>query len=340
MKHFIILLFLLLPAKSFSQTNFRVMFYNVENLFDTIQDPHKNDGDFLPDSKKHWNTKKYRQKLTNISRVITAVGAWSSPALVGLCEVENDRVMKDLTQQSVLKAQKYKYIMTDSPDTRGIDVALMYQPDQFRLLGYQSVRIKFSSSRKFTRDILHAYGRVMSGDTIDVFVCHYPSRTGGEKESEPGRVRVSEILRHAADSLFNIRKNTNIIIMGDFNDGPSNKSISEVLKAIPYETNIHPGTTSLQLYNLMYPLEKQGKGSYKYRGNWDMLDQMIVSGHLLQKSGFRILPESAGIFPEDFLLAQDKSGGGKRPKRTFFGMQYEAGFSDHLPVFADFYIPL
>lgn len=316
------------------------MFYNVENLFDTEKEPGKNDEEFQPDSKRYWTIKKYRQKLTHIAKVITAVGEWNSPALVGMCEVENDKVMRDLTRFSILKSQGYKYVMTSSDDRRGIDVALMYQADRFRLLGYKAYKVRFDSPQKVTRDILHVTGLIKSRDTIDVFVCHYPSRRGGEIASEPDRIRVSQLLRKHAEYLHRTREKAHIIIMGDFNDEPSNKSISETLKALKYHENITPNPSGLQLFNLFHAYEKQDRtGSYKYRGEWNMLDQIIISESLLEKnSRFRYSPGSAKIFSEDFVLTEDKSGGGERPKKTYHGLKYEGGFSDHLPVYADFMI--
>ncbi len=338
----IFLLILLLPTITFAQEKFRVMFYNVENLFDTEKDPHKNDNEFLPTSKKHWDKKKYNQKLTNIAKVISSAGEWDIPALVGLCEVENERVMKDLTQYSPLKSQSYKFVITDSEDARGIDVALLYQPDQFKLISYCSYKIPFKSKQKTSRDILYVSGKIKSGDTLDIFVCHYPSRRGGEKSSEPDRIRASEVLRQKTDSLYMLRKQSNIIIMGDFNDEPSNISIYNTLSAKPYNNKLSKDSKQLELYNLFYHFEKKEmKGSHKYQGHWGMLDQVIVSRRLLERSSsFRITNESPKIYDPEFLLTEDKSHGGKRPKRTFFGMQYEAGFSDHLPVITDFYVYL
>jgi endonuclease/exonuclease/phosphatase family metal-dependent hydrolase len=218
----------------------------------------------------------------------------------------------------------------------------MYQPNHFRLLKYQAYKVRFDSPQKVTRDILHVTGLVKSKDTIDVFVCHFPSRLGGEKASEPGRIRVSEVLRKHAEYLHRTRKKAHIIIMGDFNDEPSNKSMSEILKAQEYKNGSVPKSSGLQLFNLFYAYEKQDAiGSHKYRGEWSMLDQMIISEKLLAKSsGFRYNPGSAKIFSEDFVLTEDKSGGGKRPLRSYFGMKYEGGFSDHLPIYADFIVSL
>lgn len=317
---------------------FRVVFYNVENFFDTINEPGKNDSDFLPQSKRHWNSKKYYTKLNQIAKVLSAVGEWQTPALIGLCEVENETVVNDLTQRSPIRKQQYRFVMTDSRDERGIDVALLYQRDQFRLLSHASYRIRFPSPEKRSRDILHVCGQVKSGDTLDVFVCHYPSRRGGEKASEPYRICASDCLKQKVDSVIGIRQSPAVLIMGDFNDEPSSHSLYHTLCAKPFQEI----DDSTRLCNLFFPFEKkQYKGSYKYRGYWNLLDQMIVSTHLLQPGArFGILPDRAGIYEADFLFTEDKTQGGRRPKRSFYGMKYEAGFSDHLPIYADFYVSL
>ena len=203
---------------------FRVMSWNVENLFDTHHDTLKNDNEFLPDAIRHWNYTKYKKKLADMARVITAVGEWNPPALVGLCEVENDSVLRDLTQRSPLKELGYRYVMTSSPDLRGIDVALLYQRDLFKLLSFRSIPIPSFKHHRPTRDLLHVSGLLLTGDTLDVIVCHLPSRSGGAKESEPYRLHAARILRTEADSLLNIRLHPQLVIMGDFNDYPTNKS--------------------------------------------------------------------------------------------------------------------
>ena len=163
------------------QIRFRVVSWNVENLFDIHHDSLKNDREFLPDALRHWNYTRYKKKLTDMARVITAVGEWEPPALVGLCEVENDTVLRDLTRRSPLKELNYRYVMTDSPDLRGIDVALLYQRDLFKLLSFRSVSIPPLKQFRPTRDLLHVSGLLLTGDTLDVFVCHLPSRSGGAK---------------------------------------------------------------------------------------------------------------------------------------------------------------
>ena len=155
------------------QIRFRVVSWNVENLFDIHHDSLKNDREFLPDALRHWNYTRYKKKLTDMARVITAVGEWEPPALVGLCEVENDTVLRDLTRRSPLKELNYRYVMTDSPDLRGIDVALLYQRDLFKLLSFRSVSIPPLKQFRPTRDLLHVSGLLLTGDTLDVFVCHF-----------------------------------------------------------------------------------------------------------------------------------------------------------------------
>jgi predicted extracellular nuclease len=309
------------------------MFYNVENLFDTADNPHKNDEEFLPDGRRHWSQKRYYTKINNLAKVISSAGEWGVPAIIGLCEVENEKVIRDLIHHSPLKKTDYRFVVTNSPDRRGINVALLYQRDQFKYLEHRAYAIRFPyNKRKATRDILHVTGQVLSRDTVDVFVCHFPSRRGGENESEPDRVYVASVLRSKADSLMHIRKNAHIIVMGDFNDEPSNKSIAQTLNALSIPQK--PETT--QLYNLFRHFEKK-TGSYKYKDQWNMLDQIIVSGNLLSGSNsFKVLPHTATIFSRHFMLTEDKTNGGKRPRKTFNGMKYESGYSDHLPVIVDF----
>lgn len=319
-----------------AQENFRVMFYNVENLFDTKDDPLKDDDEFLPDGKFRWTGRKYWKKLKNITRVITAVGGMHSPALVGLCEVENDSVVFDLTARSPLRAQKYDYIVTDSPDERGIDVALLYQRDQFKLLEKNEYRISFSDPATGpSRNILHAVGQLVNGDTLDVFVCHFPSRSGGQLASEPARKDAALLLRNKTDSLFCCRGQAHIVIMGDFNDHPNDKSLSCVLEA----QMLSDEPNESELYNLFYHRIKETDfGTYKFRGQWEVLDQFIVSGNLLSKNASVFLKNNeATVFKADFLLEEDKKGE-KRPYRTYMGPVYKGGFSDHLPVFIDLII--
>ena len=318
-----------------SQNTLRIMFYNVENLFDTEKSDKKDDGDFTPDGQLRWTPGRYYNKLNNLAKVITSVGEWNNPAIIGLCEVENERCMTGLTKHSLLRAQDYRYVITNCADRRGINVALMYQRDQFKYLAHQSYQIKFPQNpRKVTRDILHVSGLIQTGDTLDVFVCHFPSRRGGEQESEPDRIRAASVLKSKTDSLTNVRKKINIVIMGDFNDEPTNLSLTRTLQAMPVEQNIKPKA----LYNLFYKYVKQNNvGTYKYGRQWNVLDQIIVSGNLFdRKTKFHVLPETAIIFQRDFMMVKDPSNGGKKPFKTYTGMKHTGGYSDHLPVYVDF----
>jgi len=317
----------------YGQGNFRVMFYNTENFFDTFHNPEKNDNEFLPDAQRRWTQKRYYTKVNNIAKVVSSAGEWGSPAIIGMCEVENDKVIRDLIQYSPLKKTGYRFVITNSPDQRGINIALLYQRDQFKYLSHQVYTIRFPQNKqKTTRDILHVTGQVISQDTADIFVCHFPSRRAGENESETDRTLTASILKSKSDSLMRIRKNASIIIMGDFNDEPSNKSIAQTLSALP----ISQKPETKKLYNLFQHFEKK-TGSYKFKDQWNMLDQIIVSGNLLEGNGsFKVLPYTATIFSRNFMMTEDITYGGKRPLKTYNGMKYENGYSDHLPVYVDF----
>ena len=252
--------------------------------------------------------------------------------------MDNERVMNDLAEYSPLKECGYRYVMTDSPDERGIDVALLYQRGDFRLLQSRSIRIHFKEKgRRPTRDILHVTGLISTSDSLDVFVCHMPSRSGGEKESEPARLFAASVLRQTVDSLFAVRRHPKILIMGDFNDYPHNAAISKVLAANEPVDSICP----CKLYNLMADKEKDSSiGSYKYQGEWGILDQLIVSGSLLlNKDSFHTSEADARICRFPFLLERDKKHFGYQPFRTYYGMKYRGGYSDHLPIVLDFRLP-
>ena len=314
---------------------FRVVCYNVENLFDCVNDSTTADEEYLPGGMRGWNYDKYIRKQANIAKVLVAIGEWQPPALVGLCEIESRKCLVDLTRYSSLKNWNYRFAHHESPDARGVDVALLYQPDKFEPIANQPIPINFPfAPNSKTRDILYVSGITPSADTLHVFVCHFPSRLGGELESENRREYVASVLKAHVDSIFSTSKHANILIMGDFNDYPTDNSIDHVLQAkrpenIRYEN---------ELYNLMYPFHKLGKGTHKHNGEWGALDQIIVSGNLLNPaSKFFTLPADVRIFDADFLLEDDKNYLGKQPFRTYVGFKYNGGFSDHLPVYTDFW---
>jgi len=321
-------IFLQITYSQVSHQEFRVMFYNAENLFDTENDPHTDDDEFTPRGARRWTPQRYYNHLQQTARVINAVGEWDTPALVGLCEVENDSVMIHLINRTPLRTQNYRYCISKGIDPRGIETALLYQRDKFQYINHQSARIRFTQPDRRSRDILHVWGRVISGDTLDVFVCHFPSRSGGEKETEQARLDAAKFLRHLCDSLFDIRQTPCIQIMGDFNDNPSDRSIQVILNSPDPNRNL--------LHLFVDPKSLNYAGSYKYQGEWSQLDQMMISRPwaAFLKHG------SPRIFNASFLLTNDKTWRGKRPLRIYYGFKYEGGFSDHLPVVADFLLPI
>ena len=324
-----------LNAQDSKPSDFKVVFYNFENLFDIEDDTAKWDEQFLPEGDKHWTYWKYQTKLQNLSKVITATGGWQDAALVGTCEIENAFVLEELTTKSPLKKLNYKFIHKESPDRRGIDVALLYQESQFTPLFYDHIQVDFPNNpRSKTRDILYVKGLAKDKDTLHIFVNHWPSRWGGQMKTEPKRIFVAQTLRKQIDSLFTHCENPNIIVMGDFNDAPTDKSVREYLKAKPPTKNIE----QKELYNLLYPLSLTQEGTHPFHGHWAVLDHMIVSSALLDKSNkIYTKPESAYPFKADFLLEDDTKYGGKRTNRSYIGFKYHGGYSDHLPVVLDLF---
>lgn len=326
-----ILLFLivcnLIPLTLRSQQSMTVMFLNCENLFDPEDDPLKDDDDYTPDGDYHWTRSRYWDKLDAVSKVIVAADEDLAPALVGLSEVENETVLNDLTARAALREAGYRFVMTDSPDRRGIDVALLYRRSYFRLLGQESLSVNLKPyGGGATRDILHVTGVLENFDTIDVYVCHWPSRYGGVEQSEPLRMCAARRLRASADTVFNVRRKPYIIIMGDLNEGPDDPAVRDGLKACPFSGAEYAGDR--ELITVMDPLEN---GSYKYDGDWDKYDQFILSGSLTNGLGCTEFLE-AGIMDYQFLLMDDDSFGGRKPYRTYNGRRYQGGYSDHLPV--------
>lgn len=314
-----------------AQQVFRVMAYNVENLFDCAHDSLKNDQEFLPDGLRRWNYRRYTEKLGRIAQVVWSVADGGEvPALVGLCEVENERCLEDLVRRSPLRAVGYQYALTDSPDLRGIDVALLYHPQQFRCVSVQSVRISFSGKgHRPTRDLLHVCGRVMpTGDTLDVVVCHLPSKLGGARKTRPFRLQAARRLRQLADSVAACRVQPRLLLMGDFNDVPGSQTLAEILGAAG-ETS-----TAGLLVDLM---EGRLPGTYCYRGCWEVIDHLIINKALqTANAGWRVVPSSVRIVDAPFLLEEDDTYGGMRPFRTYRGIRYAGGYSDHLPIMAEF----
>jgi len=344
--------------------NVRILFWNVENLFDYRDDTLTADEEFTSGGAMHWTYTKLQTKLAHVAKTLLAAGEWNPPAIIGMCEVENRHVLNKLIYNSPLKSFNYRMIHRDSPDLRGIDVAILYRSDVFTPLTteWNIIRFPFDTTVK-TREILYAKGLLLNRDTIHIFVNHWPSRRGGEAASAPRRNYVASVLKEKVDSInqsaagsgqlaesspqlavssmqFAVcsledtmapRHHPYIIIMGDFNDEPENESLCSILKARLDTNDLQPG----DLVNMMHLMASK-EGSHKFREHWGLLDQFIVSGSLLDKQHpLQVSPNSLQIFKPAFLLEDDLKYLDKKPKRTFLGPRYKGGFSDHLPIVMD-----
>lgn len=318
MRWLTIILLALTTISAGAQTEFSVVELNTENLFDTVHDANKDDCEFLPSSAHRWTSYRYWEKLNKIGQEIIACGsdssAWSLPDVVALCEVENDTVLRDLIKRSVLRKARYDYVMTSSPDIRGIDVALLFSPFSFGFISSNSFRVRPLKDMRPTRDILYVSGRIITGDTLHFFVVHAPSRSGGELQTRAYRMAVAERLGAAVDSVRRLSPEAHIIVLGDFNDYSTSRAVEYICSH--GLVNVSAGAVGTH----------GAKGTYRYHGEWGSLDQIIVSSSLA--------PHVVGcrIVDEPFLLEEDKKYGGVKPHRFYIGPRYLGGFSDHLPL--------
>ena len=313
-KVIIITHFSLLISHSASAQSLTLVELNCENLFNYTHDEGKDDTEYLPEATRHWTKKRYWRKLNNIAQELLSCSDDGIPDLIALCEVENDSVLKDLTKRSLLRNAGYEYLVTTSPDLRGIDVALLYSPFSFAPIRSYPIRIMPIEGVRPTRDILYACGETTSGDTLHVFVVHLPSRYGGERYSRPFRQAATDRLCQSIDSIRAISPNANLIIAGDFNDGADSDILSQICQH--------------GLYNLTKEAcgDNGVQGTYRYQGEWERIDHILASRALYNKV------ESARIHSPKFLLEDEKRYGGYRPRRTYNGMRYQPAYSDHLPL--------
>ena len=304
-----------------AQQSHVVAFYNVENLFDTINSPTTADEDMLPLADRQWTTEKYKAKLKNISNAIAGIATQHDyPTLMALAEVENRTVLEDLVTEPALVPATYAICHYDSPDERGIDVALLYRPDKFHLQGSKAIPANTGNP---TRDILTAWG-TLDNEPIFTAIVHWPSRIGGVKFTEPQRIACAEQLRAIVDSVQHHNPATKIIIMGDMNDNPRNKSISKALHAEHKTKNL----THADLYT---PFGNTKRGSSVYDDKWNHYDNIILSGNMFHGAGLHLYTtnKNAGqIFSHPDML--DKRG---YPLPTYRGTEYMGGTSDHLPIY-------
>lgn len=303
-----------------------IAFYNVENLFDTRDDPRKKDEDFTPSGRNEWSQGRYEKKLIDLSKVIQAMDHGEGlPAIIGLAEVENEDVVRELG--NAILPSGYGVVTENSLDRRGIDVALLYRKDVISIVSYETLRVRFDQQGYTSRDILHVQLMVASQELIHIYINHWPSRRGGQSETEHRRMDAARALKKSVQSVMNKDKNAQIIILGDFNDYPVNVSLTDVLEAKPSD-NRKKG----ELINLAYHYELSDLGTYPYKGDWGMLDQAIVSDNLLVKDGLYLEENSLDIFKKDFMMYYDKKYKEYKPNRTYGGPRYFGGYSDHLPI--------
>ena len=310
----IIINFSLLIINQASAQTLTMVELNCENLFDYRHDEGKDDTEFLPEATRHWTKKRYWKKLNNIAQELLSTSDDGIPDLVALCEVENDSVLNDLCHRSLLRNAGYEYVMTQSPDLRGVDVALLYQPMTFALDTAFALRVEPVADMRPTRDILYASGRVISGDTLHIYVVHAPSRYGGERHSRPFRQAVVSRLCQSLDSLRSLSPHAHILIAGDFNDSADSPALQQLEKH--------------GLRNLTREAEGENgaRGTYRYQGEWGSLDHVFGSPTIVS------FVDSVFIHAPLFLLEKDSQYGGWRPRRTYNGMRYQPGYSDHLPL--------
>ena len=322
---------------AFAQKPYKVVFYNLENLFDTINDPNKNDEEYLPEGARKWTTYRYNQKQTNMSRVLFDIAAEDRnfPAVIGVSEIENRLVLEDLLATPKFAKTNYRIVHYDSPDRRGVDCAFFYRPDQFLLEGSEAHKISFPGKPNFlTRDLVAMWGKI-EGEPFYFIVSHWPSRLGGKERSQHSRDFVAAKCKHICDSVRTANPNTKVVIMGDFNDDATDASVVDVLGAKGNMKKLEQN----DMYNPFYAMLKAGYGTLAYRDAWNLFDNIVVSENLATGSTgeLKIQKKEGAKFYGNIFIAPymvQKEGQYKNyPLRSFVGSNFQNGFSDHFPVY-------
>jgi len=332
-----ILAALIVSANSFAQkqkyTSAIIAFYNLENFYDTVDNPNINDEDFLPNGPKNYNSKVYWTKVEHLATVISQIGTDVNPdgiALIGVAEIENDTVLNDLIHHPFLKQRNYKIVHYDSRDIRGVDVALLYNPKYFTVINSKKLFVHLPEGAKsayFTRDVLWVKG-ILNGDTIHVFVNHWPSRVGGEQRSAPGRAAAAMVDKNVIDSIEVKQPNAKIIVMGDLNDDPISASVTKVLGAKGNIEDVKQG----ELYDPWINMYKKGYGTLAYNDAWGLFDQIIINYAWLNKNQPGYFFYQQHIFNKEFMVENIGKYKGY-PMRTWDGNVYRGGYSDHFPTY-------
>ncbi len=337
MKKFLVSAFCFLFLVSFSQEKkYKVgviAFYNLENLFDTINDPDKNDEDFTPAGANQYTAKVYQDKIRKLTEVLSQIGTEVTPdgfSMVGVAEIENTKVLEDLTAQPEFANRHLKIVHYEGPDERSIDPALIYNPKYFRVKHSEPLFVRMANadgSLHYTRDVLWVSG-LYDGEMIHVFVNHWPSRRGGEEASAPARASAAAVSKRVIDSLMSIDPNTKVIVMGDLNDDPTSPSVAEVLGAKGKIADVKDGG----LYNPWADFLKKGIGTLAYQDSWNLFDQIILSSGFLKKEQPGFFFGKAHIFNRNFMVTKTGKYKGY-PMRTYDGVIYNGGYSDHFPTY-------
>lgn len=313
-------------------------FYNCENFYDTINQPNVQDEEFLPESPKHYNATLYLDKVHHLAEVLSQIGTDTIAdglSMFGCAEIENELVLKDLINDPQLVYRNYKIVHYDSPDLRGIDVALIYNPKYFKVLHSEPLFVHLpdeadstgAMKQHYTRDVLYVYGEY-DGEPMHVFVNHWPSRRGGEETSAPFRALAAEVCKAKVDSIIKKNPDAKIIVMGDLNDDPTSASVTQILKVVDDPAKVKRG----ELYDPWTAILNSGTGTLMYNNKWNLFDQLIVSSSFISKKPNGYFFKSARIFKKDFMIEQTGKYAGS-PKRTFGGNKYLSGYSDHLPTY-------
>jgi len=312
--------------------DFLVVSYNIENLMDTIDEPLKLDDEFIPSSDKNWNTERYFKKLNDIADIINDIDTVHSPDLIALIEVENKNVVQDLISTKYLKDKNYKICHRETSDPRGIDVALLYNPNTFEFISDEQIPILDSAGEPYnTREIYLVKG-IVGKDTLYVFVNHWKSRSGGVSETEFKRIQAAETLFNKIQNVKNNNQRANIICLGDFNDTPFDISINKILNA----SNDSIFDTEDELFNLSAYVAKQKLGTYHFRNDWFMLDNIIVSQNMLNKKNSIYAKTNLMVYSSDKNNYYHSKADIYVPNRTYGGKNYYGGVSDHFPVYCYF----
>lgn len=312
--------------------SYSVMFYNLENLYDTVDDPKTNDDDFTPNGIMRWTPDRYNKKLENLSEVFSAAASayGGFPVAVGMSEVENLKVLQDLASQKRMRGAHYKAVHFESNDARGVDVGFFYRPDKFTLMGCEPVKLVLRSGREYVgRDILAAWGSI-DGEMFIFYVCHFLSRRAGVNASQGFRRAGAETVRDHALEMRRQYPDIKVVIMGDMNDNPSDESLSELLRARKNIFNIKEG----EYYNPFWMLFEEGQGTSMHNHRWALYDNIIVSRNMLptveENRGLKIKKIDSRhygeIFKKNWMMLKGA------PKRSYCGTSFENGYSDHLPV--------